>query len=70
MTERKPSYPKQPFELSDQWAQITGLELTEEQLMGDPVDIVEHYKKKVKAPADLAGSDPLVGKWPTKRIEE
>ena len=58
---------KQEFDESDHYAMITGVECTREQLMGKPVDIVEHYEEKVeKPPADLSGSDPLVNKWPNK----
>jgi hypothetical protein len=48
--------PKPIFDLSDHYAQISGLELTEEQLIGE--------KPKPIVPADLTGSDPLVEKWP------
>jgi len=30
---------KSPFDFSDHWAQLTGLELTEEQLMGKPKEL-------------------------------
>ena len=55
--ERKSNKPKMEFDETDHYAQITGIELTREQLFPDPIKIalkeVEKNKRKTKVEQGL-----------------